>query len=872
MNCRRAVLSPCVLAAWLGLTVSVVAQQVTATWYFADLVANSNNVKRVTLTPMPDAATPNNIYLLARPITVTVANTPTLTNGNFTTNVYVNIPIRVDVSDNYTTITRTNLFPTNTVNTAVNAKNYDGVSLGGRVFCYFSPVVTNVTTGGSANAITNTQTGVTLTGSFTATGGNVVTNNSSVPIVVTDGAGTTSTVDIGSITAKTITGSIRVNGGELVGTHIGDGSGLTNLPVSTTTNASLLTTGTLPDARLSGNVSQTTKIGFVTRNSGRAPTHKSSPAGGTAFGSRFPYIASTDITNIALVYANWYGISEASVTNAAGITASIEWPSNTINRIYFSGQVQGTIPDRTNLVSDFLPMVTNFIPKGAIFWVRTFYTNSAGIVSSTFQTKSPSTLYGVTAEVGTSLTDKTGTTGPIGSQPSNYNCYQPIAVLGTVPANEESILILGDSRDQGDLSDTSSGLMWAADKYYENYGKANVAIGGGGTFDVMNNRLALLQYATVLHTDYGYNGGPEMSAWATNIIGVKVVAETLSPGNTSSDGWRTLSGQALGNRFPTYNTQLRNGQVAGVNICYDVAAVTESSLNSGLWAVNGTSNWLTGDGIHGDYYDQVRASLGDPLTSKPMLSKFGGVVNGAIAPQGVVFNKLTTIPTNQIPTYYGTDTNWWVGFYNGSLVQICTNLSGGFVVVPIIGTATNVAAAQTNIYVYQPTNVFGSTIFTNSTHATMQPAGFPLYTVGNCITLPAGTYIGQGVVACWSSNAGVNLVLAITNQYFPVEPYELSCTLQSQSLTTQLSTNWTSTSLGSQVWSIFSGSYANYNGVSQIASKYDGTAKAMIHHYNLLFKCTNTIGIKSAFWPDAAGNETNQGFYPFSKIVFTKIQ
>jgi hypothetical protein len=82
----------------------------------------------------------------------------------------------------------------------------------------------------------------------------------------------------------------------------------------------------------------------------------------------------------------------------------------------------------------------------------------------------------------------------------------------------------------------------------------------------------------------------------------KIYLTTIEPDTASSDSWATLGNQtpfAQESDRVAYNTWVR-GTPSGFNGYFDVASAVESSLNSGLWKVDGTANKYVGpsDGVH----------------------------------------------------------------------------------------------------------------------------------------------------------------------------------------------------------------------------------------------------------------------------------
>ena len=88
---------------------------------------------------------------------------------------------------------------------------------------------------------------------------------------------------------------------------------------------------------------------------------------------------------------------------------------------------------------------------------------------------------------------------------------------------------------------------------------------------------------------------------------------------------------------------LRANVYSNVVKVIDIAKITESSRNSGLWTPG-----LTIDGVHGDYFYDLPESIGNPFYPKPslMLGKFAGgtlYTNYTIYVSGLTTNSLGAV-------------------------------------------------------------------------------------------------------------------------------------------------------------------------------------------------------------------------------------
>lgn len=408
--------------------------------------------------------------------------------------------------------------------------------------------------------------------------------------------------------------SLRVVGNlvQSNGVISGNGSGLTNLNVN------------------QSNINP--RLGYVTYNSGRLPNFDNTGIP-TIRGQR-GYIAAVNITNVALSFPGFKCPSEVNHGGTALIRAAIQYPSNQTTSITFSGTTNGSLAAGTILTSDLVTLPTP-IPQGALFWVRLWYTNAAGIYYANVSTVYGSNSFQLYSSYGLAVTDNT--TSTIFDSPSindaNYDCC---GVIGYNP--NQSVIILGDSRDEGQNDYNWTTLLGIDKVIGKYYGLNNLSAGGDGTPGtgaVWTQRLTMCKYATVAWSDLGFNGfnSSAQSNIASFAIstGLPFVGETITPNTTSSDNWATLANQSVNHSFDQYNNDMRSNGIAGITACFDTAGGNESGLNSGQWQVNGVTNYLTIDGVHGPYYQRLTAMMGDPLRgSSPFVSIFGGQLNGAL--------------------------------------------------------------------------------------------------------------------------------------------------------------------------------------------------------------------------------------------------
>lgn len=337
--------------------------------------------------------------------------------------------------------------------------------------------------------------------------------------------------------------------------------------------------------------------------------------------ARSPHYSRTAITSLQIVIPNWY-VNPASTHAEIGsgadatVTASIEYPSGTFTQVLFSGVAAGTVPNVGQLLSD---AVTVTIPDNTLFWVRIFWTSTAGIFSVAHDL-SGTGLPGSGLEVAVSgLTDKTMS----GTVTAADNEFSPVAIIGTTTA--PSFVIVGDSIALGDsaretVGDASGDFGVVARSIGPLYAYASYAQNGDQAEDFVashTNRAALFQYASHLASEYGSNDLYTNSASVATVQGLlqtiwgymtglgaekRVYQTTITPRTTSTDSWATTGNQAqvsstINGRRTTLNDWIR-GIPSGAHGYFDIADASETSRNSGIWNVTGVANGYTADGVH----------------------------------------------------------------------------------------------------------------------------------------------------------------------------------------------------------------------------------------------------------------------------------
>lgn len=320
---------------------------------------------------------------------------------------------------------------------------------------------------------------------------------------------------------------------------------------------------------------------------------------------RTRHVCQTDVSSIQLVYPCFQGAEVVLGANAT-ITAAVEYPVSTFTQVKFSGATQGTIIDGSYIVSD---PVSVTIPKGATFYSRAYFTNTAGIVFTAYGSNTSSGEAATFAASG--VVDQT--MGGTVTASSGAVGYGPIAIIGqtSVP----SIAVLGDSRAAG-LNDTMSGTATGVGEItrsindtapYTNLSIPSVTAAGIVTNGQNSVRLQMARYCSHVIFQLGTNdmsGGDDSSVLLAHaqqirswLPGRPFYPCTVAPRTTSTDSWATTVNQtpiSAESRRVAYNAILRNGQMGGASGFIEIADQVESARDSGLWKAPG---WTT-DGIH----------------------------------------------------------------------------------------------------------------------------------------------------------------------------------------------------------------------------------------------------------------------------------
>jgi hypothetical protein len=240
----------------------------------------------------------------------------------------------------------------------------------------------------------------------------------------------------------------------------------------------------------------------------------------TQMNSRSSHTMRSAVSSFQVVLPNWYvahsTFTEVGTGAAATITASIEYPIGTFTQIKFSGSATGTIPNGQNLTSD--PIALS-IPANGQFFVRVFWQNSAGTIllydgtpvgiATDFMAEN---YTGEALDAAASGLSDLTMGGTITESNTYYSAFRPVAIIAMI--TKPSVLLLGDSRQQGYQNNVGSGSAanvpqgeWAGsiDPLF-GYINAGIPADQANLFVASHaNRVALGQYCSHIGCEYGIN-------------------------------------------------------------------------------------------------------------------------------------------------------------------------------------------------------------------------------------------------------------------------------------------------------------------------------------------------------------------------------
>jgi hypothetical protein len=353
----------------------------------------------------------------------------------------------------------------------------------------------------------------------------------------------------------------------------------------------------------------------------------------TAAMARCGYITGPyPVSSVRTWWDNYYydgcGGDVAFVPNNSTFTneVSLEYPAGTFYRLTFNGQTNITMqPGQIATPSD--PLAGVIIPANTPFWIRCYRTCTNGAQwAYGFITDNNGPYHGDwLPEMHGGYSEGAGTTDQTmtGTLPDNYTrAFGPTAITGAradgCKAAPVSLIIAGDSIFYGvnggyaiDQQVTIATAGLSKTVAFANFSAPGLQLTNEYLNAVESNLWPQIGNVILHETKVNdLNAGGYSFAYCTNLLilewnywlgsGLKVFETTCTPVSTSTDGFETLSNQTTASCNAVrvqLNDWLRTNSFPGVTVI-DLASMVESSLDSGLWNVNGTSNFMTTDGLH----------------------------------------------------------------------------------------------------------------------------------------------------------------------------------------------------------------------------------------------------------------------------------
>ena len=349
---------------------------------------------------------------------------------------------------------------------------------------------------------------------------------------------------------------------------------------------------------------------------------------------RSRHVAARDITALSVTFFNAIGTNDSGL-GPVNFKVGIEYPTPTVTPAFFGGNRTIPVGAGNALTSD---SVTVAIPKGGVFYVRTFISVATGDRWVTTAV-TDGTNWGEGLSNGIDSVDVGG--GMIITGDANY-LIAPVAITSEA-IDVPGVVIYGDSIAAG----SGDGPPFLDRGYYMralNQGIdgvaipfANLAVPGESVSAFITTTAGSLRKAlpsNVRFRDavvaYGTNDIGALGRTGAQVIGdlkslyaslaalgIRVWGVTLLPRTTSTDGWATTTNQTpvagfgAGSHRDFVNTWLRTlpKPLTGV---IEVSDVVESSRNSGLWKV---SPILTADGVHPNLAGHLALAAAVPVSA-----------------------------------------------------------------------------------------------------------------------------------------------------------------------------------------------------------------------------------------------------------------
>jgi lysophospholipase L1-like esterase len=325
------------------------------------------------------------------------------------------------------------------------------------------------------------------------------------------------------------------------------------------------------------------------------------------FQSRSFHVAMDDIVTPKIVLPGFYVANfsygatyqETKIGANSIYTAAIEYPSGTMTQVKWNGVATVTCPDGGFVESDAVTGL--FIPRGATFFVRIYYTNTAGVI---FIDKA-STHYNtggdqLTAAV-SGITDNT-MSGAYGTDDIN-NSFAPLAIVSQT--TRPSVVCITDSRGvESDTSDATGAYGEHARSLAPSIAYANYAVRGDGASKFLascTNRVTLAQkYFTHMTCNYGINDIEQFSRNANQVMndrlqisaltGLPMLHSTILPhangGNTAANNAGFEAVRVAFNRMARNRADTLTEQVV------DSAVVVEAVPDQPVWTASYSTDFL----------------------------------------------------------------------------------------------------------------------------------------------------------------------------------------------------------------------------------------------------------------------------------------
>jgi len=298
------------------------------------------------------------------------------------------------------------------------------------------------------------------------------------------------------------------------------------------------------------------------------------------------------------------------------ITAEVEYPHGIAHNVLFRGERTVEIEGGTLVTSDPLNVL---IPDGAECHVRT----NVAVTSPPYKWPLNAQIlaeFGDWIEFGTAE-NRMFAPPPMPRWHAFYG-YGPFNILGRMQEPHVSVVILGDSVVASDLGFVTRALNGKIPWF-------NCSMAGNSLARFLrasNTRVALIDghfthvicslgIADIRHSDEANIRKHFGQVWELlSGRGLKVFQTTITPDTTSSDRWQTEAGQTPrqseflpGGVYQRINEWIRQVPSPLVG-CFDVSAVIDSSVDSGLWT-SSHGGPVTFDGVHpNDWGAQVAAT------------------------------------------------------------------------------------------------------------------------------------------------------------------------------------------------------------------------------------------------------------------------